>query len=260
MHDFTNLRELVIGYEDPGYHPLVETVAEDLSIGLGRYLAGSGGAQLEVLKLEGVSPSDLRILTLTLRKFRSQPGSFSPPSRSPYSCPGSWPITPASPPLTSSSTLTPRSLRLQRLDITFAEHSKPFKLSRTLPIANLPTCTSNLASLSLRSPRPYSSDPSLVNLRAPPLPCLEVVRIRNFEVDVEAIQSLTAQNIERLQRIELANLSLPEGTWAEVAKTLTQHGKQLETCIIGLGYLGPADEIVDLTAEDKRAWAGLETQ
>lgn len=41
MQDFTNLRELVIGYEEPRKYEIIQTVAEDLGIGLGKYLASS---------------------------------------------------------------------------------------------------------------------------------------------------------------------------------------------------------------------------
>lgn len=259
MHDFSNLRKLVIGYEEPRTYPLVRTVAEDLSIGLGRYLAGSGGAQLEVLKLEQVWPSDLEILTSILRNFQSQPELCSPPSKPSYSIPGSWPVTPPTPPsLPSSSTPPQRRLRLQRLHVIFIGNGEASNISRTSHLANLLAYTPILISLDLRGSGPYPFSTSLVNFRAPPLPRLETIGIKNFVIDAEAIVSLTAQHNESLQRISLADLYLIRGTWTEVARLSRQDRGRWETGITGLGYLGQVGGIRHMTVEDEQAWTGGE--
>lgn len=67
MHGFKNLRKLEIYYTESRDQLVVRTIAEDVSIGLGRYLAQDGGGLLQVLQLQRVYPSDLEILVSTLQ-------------------------------------------------------------------------------------------------------------------------------------------------------------------------------------------------
>lgn len=76
IHDFTNLRVLAVQFDEPRRYQINGTVAEDLSVRLGRYLTGSGAARLETVKLLMVWPRDLKILVETLEDAQSDESSL----------------------------------------------------------------------------------------------------------------------------------------------------------------------------------------
>ncbi|KAL8857215.1 MAG: hypothetical protein Q9178_006270 [Gyalolechia marmorata] len=157
MSDFTNLRELVVGYEDSRKHAIIRTVHEDLSIGLGRYLASIGGARLETLKLHQVWPEDLRLLVSTMEDTTRSSSKSSGASMTTEPLNDSTPASPAASP--------PFQLHLSSLTVIFTKDADIFTTQSTAPpLGNLLKYTPDLKART--QPCIHSSSSSY---RPPPL-------------------------------------------------------------------------------------------
>lgn len=258
MDKFERLLELEICYPSPRSWRLLSTVAEDLSIGLGKYLTKRSGERLQTLRLEQVYSSDLEVLVLALRNSSQSSHSFPTALPSPdLPMPGSWPLVsqPTSPPPAAMV-----MLHMTTLDILFAQEDYD-GLGECL--RDLLLHTVNLRSLKLRSLFTYGDFnlyPSLAGLLAPPLPCLQHLTVENMIIDAQGVLSLTRPNKESLRKISLRRVALSGGTWAEIGSEFIKEMKGVEG-VDGLrmgrvGYL-PADGGLTPTAfdpEDRSVW------
>ena len=261
LHDFTRLRMLVIGFEEPRTRETVQTVNQDFSIGLAKYLAACGGERLQVLRMQGVWPVDLEILLSTLRDTQAAAATQAPllpkETEPSHSCPGAWPAVaphPTSPPASIFSPLW----RLQTLDINFSTADDASKTSMTSHLTTLLSYIPSLSTLRLHTDRTFDdreTDPSLVGFRAPALRNLQDIKIACFLVDTAAMASLLAPRKDRSMEIHLICVSLVEGTWAGLIKLIGKDIRFSEGWMVRCGYLGDADKgWRSMDAEERNIW------
>ena len=259
MDAFENLHEMVVSYSLPKAISVATTISEDLSIGLGRYLARDTGRQLQVLRLEQVCPSDVELLVSTMQTSKALPES-SPSLIVPRkSTPGSWPLTPKP---TSPGLFDPIFLQLRNLDILFSESHSTNGWSSDSPLApaltKLLSSTINLTTLTLRSPTSFGRfdlTPTLTGFCAPPLPFLTDLTMEYIVADADAIVSLIRSENIVLQNIDFFAVVLEKGTWAEIGKYLREgpgRWKGLATLRMkSIGYLSEQRCRKDLRVEDR---------
>ncbi|KAL8829648.1 MAG: hypothetical protein Q9191_001899 [Dirinaria sp. TL-2023a] len=258
MHEFPNLRKLVFTYPTAREWPVFNTIAEDLSTGLGNYLVRNRRSQLRVLKIEQVHPSDLEILVSTIRCSNA---SLDQP-QSPLQMLQSWVLGSwsAVSPSTSPSPTNLLALGITTLDILFPEVPRP---GLAQPLSDILCHTVNLETLILRSPVSFDAfdrTPSLVELRAPPLPCLTHLTIEYLILDADGIVSLTIPNKARLKRVRLFTVGLQRGTWADVGNRFLAEMRRLRDVrglsMARVGYV-PADTAWVpslMPAEERAVW------
>ena len=256
ISDFTNLGELVVGYERlREKHAIIRTVDEDLSLGLGRFLTSSGGARLERLKLQQVSPEDLRLLISTMEDTTRL--SFKS-SEAPMVTEPLYELTPASP-----AASPPFQLHLSSLTIIFIG-DVDIKTTQSIaaPLADLLNYTPHLTNLDVREPHIYTLSArylSLLDFRPPPLSELKDISLRGLSVDSHAVHGLL-KGKANLRRIYLGDLLLADGTWVKVREMagLNQKGECGWNRFgywydLGYGY-GDCSESKRMTMEDERTW------
>ncbi|KAG7001420.1 hypothetical protein G7Y79_00032g067730 [Physcia stellaris] len=248
-----NLVELKVSYSVPRDIPIVGTIAKDMSFGLGRYLAGSRGRRLKILRLELVDSSDLEVLLSNL--CPDTPLFHQPPIET--SMPGSWPLNECKRPPPSNVRL---DLQLETLEIIFAhDDSPPSSKSSSLAedLGRLRSYTGKLGFLELTCPFSYRITdlmPSLVGFRVPPLLYLTDVIMENMYVDSGALLSLLMHNQPSLKTLNILGVYLQGGTWAEIGKALARE-KSLECLKFDRqGYLGSDGELRGLSAKDWMFW------
>lgn len=240
MSDFTNLRELVVGYERlRETYAIIRTVDEDLSLGLGRFLTSSGGARLARLELDQVSLEDLRLLISTMA---TEPLND---------------LTPASP-----AASPPFQLHLSSLTIILIGDVDIKTTQSIAPLlTDLLNYTPHLTKLDVREPHIYTESSgylSLLDFRPPPLSELEDISLRGLSVDSHAVLGLL-RGKENLRKIYLGDLLLADGTWVKVRKMagLNKKGECGWSRFgywydLGYGY-GGCSESKRIKMEDERA-------
>ena len=248
-----NLVELKVSYSVPRDMQIMRTIAKDMSFGLGRYLAGSRGRRLKILRLELVHSSDLEVLLSALCPETTLPHQLMVET----SMPGSWPL--------SNCTQSPPSnvqldLQVESLEIIFAhDDSSPVSKSSSLAeaLAKLLSYTAKLNFLELTCPFSYRITdlmPSLVGFRVPSLVYLTKVVMENMYVDSGAILSLSVHNQPSLETLNILGVCLKEGTWAEIGKALGS-GRLLEGLKVDrVGYLGSDGNLSGFSAKDRLFW------
>ncbi|KAL8943458.1 MAG: hypothetical protein Q9211_000990 [Gyalolechia sp. 1 TL-2023] len=212
MSDFTNLKELLVGYERlREKYAITRTVDEDLSVGLGRFLTSSRGARLERLKLQQVSPEDLSLLLSTMKdttrlSLKSSEARMATEPRND--------LTPASP-----AASPPFQLRLSSLTIIFiGDVDIVTTRSIASPLADLLNYTPHLTNLDVHEPHIYTLSSrylSLLDFRPPPLSELQDISLRGLSVDSHAVLDLL-KNKANLRRIYLGEMLLADGLWIKV--------------------------------------------
>ncbi|KAL8888509.1 MAG: hypothetical protein Q9215_004075 [Flavoplaca cf. flavocitrina] len=258
IHDFTNLRELTVGFEDSRRYQVIGTVAEDLSVGLGSHLAGSGAAPLETVRLLKVWPKDLEVLVQTMEDVRSDQPSL--PKEKEMTTNGPRGFAPGHDVSATDSSNAGISWRLKQLDIEFTDDRGIFVNQPINPhLTRLLAFTPSLTALDIRTARKHdshSADPSLISLHAPPLSRLEELSLNGLRVDKEAVLSLLKSN-ESLRKIFLGELTLvDEVEWTEVAREAELDEGAVGVVMRGLGYGRDGDGWKVMKWEDKRAWEG----
>ena len=248
-----NLVELKVSYSVPRDLQIMRTIAKDMSFGLGRYLAGSRGKRLKILRLELVHSSDLEVLLSAL--YPETPLLSQSPIET--SMPGSWSLDGRCQPPPINAQL---DLQLGTLEVIFAhDDSSPSSKCSSLAeaLGKLLSYTGKLSFLELTCPFSYRITdlmPSLVGFRVPPLIYLTGVIIENVYVDSGAVLSLLMHNQPSLKTLKLLGVYLQGGTWAEIGKALAR-GRSLESLNIDrVGYLGSDGKTSGLSAKDRLFW------
>ncbi|KAI4268296.1 MAG: hypothetical protein L6R38_007894 [Xanthoria sp. 2 TBL-2021] len=260
MHDVTNLRELVIGYEEPRKHGIIQTTAEDLSIGLGKYLARSQWwstsreTQAAASVARGSQSPGFNIGNFLLTIIPVIGTTDGLGCRNRFQGPGQLSFQLRHHP---SIAITSLNLQLTKLVIEFTDHRQIFiSDSMAANLAELLTYRGNLTTLNLRQPKIFNSPtgyPSLGGFRAPPLPRLEKLSLKSFRVVKDALLSLL-ENIQCLRRVCMGVLTLMDGEWLEVAGLAALDMEEVKVSVMGLGYGRAGDIWMKMKLEDEMAW------